>query len=116
METKNNEDFSVIKKETDEAIDRGSSHADTDWRMVALDCVYKVALEKPEFTMNDVRDLVASSGATTHDNRAMGGISKTAVKNGWIKATGRVIISRVGHKSPLQIWKSLIYKSPSTLF
>ena len=60
--------------------------------------------------MNDVRDMVKLSHLTTHDNRAMGGIVSTALKEEWIEYTGKSILSHVGHKSPLQIWRSRIYK------
>jgi hypothetical protein len=103
-----------IQRTTDEAIDRGHRNADDRWKTMALECVKVICLRQQEFTMNDVRWLVLNSRIKTQDNRAMGGVMKTAVKLGWIKPTGRSIVSKVGHKSPLQIWHSNLYQQ--TLF
>lgn len=100
-----------IAQATQEAVDRGYTNAEDAWRDYALACVMEVAQSKEEFTSDDVRTLVRHSPFTTHDNRAMGGVMMTAVKKyGWMEKTGRSIPSLVGHKSPLQIWKSNIYK------
>lgn len=100
-----------IQEITDEAIDTSFEHSNRSWREMALECVKTVCLSKEFFTMNDVRKLVNLSDLKTHDNRAMGGIIKTARKLNWIEPTGQEIVSRVGHKSPLQVWKSTLYQS-----
>ena len=99
-----------IKAVTDEAIERGHSNANPEWKAMALECVKTICLQKETFTMNDVRWLVRTSPIKTHDNRAIGGVMKTAKSLGWIEPTGQSIVSKVGHKSLLQVWKSKIYK------
>ena len=105
-----------IQQVTDQAIDRSYKNAENDWKIMALECVRQVCLRQQTFTMNDVRWLVNASPIKTHDNRAMGGVMRTASKLKWIIPTGQSIVSKVGHKSPLQIWKSLLYKDKETLF
>lgn len=98
---------------TKKSIKQGLSNANNAWKSEATKKLHDTCSQKPEFTMNDVRDRVQSK---THDNRAWGGIIKEAQKLGWIEPTGREIKSIVGHKTPLQIWKSNLYKNPETLF
>ena len=105
-----------IQKITSEAIDKGYRGANLDWRDLALSCVREVCMHCETFTMNDVRPHIEALPIKTHDNRAVAGVVKTAEKLGWIRPTGRTITSRVGHKSPLIVWKSLIYKPKGTLF
>lgn len=105
-----------IQKVTDEAIQKGYDNAKEEWRKYALECLRQVCLHQQEFTMNDVRGALKHAPIKTHDNRAVGGVVATARKEGWIEPTGKSIQSLVGHKSPLQIWRSLIYKPKDTLF
>lgn len=105
-----NEQRAEMLQRTDEGINNSFINAHDKWRFCALECLKEVALSKERFTVDDVRSLVSMSGLHTHDNRAMGGVIKTGVKNGWIIATGQTVPSVVGHKIPMQIWKSLIVK------
>lgn len=108
--------MNTIQQVTDRAIDIGHRNADREWKEMALECVKIICLERETFTMNDVRWLIKQSPIKTHDNRAVGGVIKRAVRLNWIKATGKSIMSRVGHKSLLQVWKSNLYKNNGTLF
>lgn len=105
-----------IQKITDQAIDEAYAGANMAWKKMAFECLKKICETKQTFTMNDLRELVNQSPIKTSDNRAMGGVVKTARKAGLIVPTGSSIVSKVGHKSPLQIWKSTIYKPKATLF
>lgn len=102
-----------IQIETDLAIKRGWDSTRSQWRTMALKILCEVCLEKREFTVNDFRNMILNSGIVTHDNRAMGGLMATAKKWGWIKSINS-IPSRVGHKTPIQVWRSCIYQEPST--
>ena len=103
--------FETIKKETDEAITHSIVGANMQWRIETLENLFNFCKITEEFTMNDFREYnLKHCKFETHDNRAMGGIMQTAKGSEWVAPTGRSIISRVGHKSPLQIWKSLLYK------
>jgi hypothetical protein len=97
----------LIEQETRDAIERGYDHAKVEWRQMALECLYEVCLTMKTFTVNDFRDKVDASPIKTHDKRAMGGVINTARRLGWIEPTGDTIPSRVGHKTPMQIWRSL---------
>lgn len=99
-----------IDKATDQGITLGTKHAKAEWREMALNCLKYICLTRETFTVNDFRDMVLNNPIKTHDNRAMGGVIKTGQSNGWIKPTGESIPSKVGHKVPIQIWQSLIYK------
>lgn len=102
-------EIAKIRELTDKAIEEGYDAANAEWRAMALEQVYRVALRKEEFTANDVRDLVENSPLKTHDKRAMGGVMKTAQKMGWIHPSGRSIPSKVGHLVPILIWESKIF-------
>ncbi len=108
--------YEDIKQVTDEAIEKGYQNANDDWKNMAMECVRVICVQQPSFTMNDVRWLVEASPIKTQDNRAMGGVMRTAQKLGWVEPTGQTIISKVGHKSLLQIWRSKLFKSKDTLF
>lgn len=95
---------------TEKAVDQSYQNADSQWREMALQCVKVVCEKHDTFTMNEVRALVQMSPLKTHDNRAMGGVMKTARARGWFAPTGESIPSVVGHKVHIQIWKSLIHK------
>jgi len=96
---------------TESAITSGYNNSSDAWRLNALQCIKDTCKKLKEFTMNDVRDKIHSTGFFTHDNRAVGGVVKTAEKNGWIKKTGKSIPSVVGHKTHIQIWSSLLYEN-----
>ena len=105
-----------IKVVTDEAIQRGLEHADTEWKDMALRCLKAVCLEKERFTMNDVRWLIDASLIKTHDKRAIGGVMRKAKTMGWINSTGEFIRSKIGHGIPMTVWRSLLYKPKDKLF
>lgn len=104
------EEMNQIQAETDAGIAKGWEGAHVQWRKMALNCLLELCLTQKSFTVNDFRDSVRASQIKTHDNRAMGGVMVTAKKLGWITPTGSSIISRVGHKSQLQVWKSNLKK------
>ena len=82
-----------------------------EWREYALACLARVCTRMQEFTVNDVRDDMLASDIVIRDNRAIGGVFKTAYARGWITGTGRKIPSIVGHRVGIAIWKSKLYKN-----
>jgi len=90
---------------TDDAIEQCYQASDPEWRKVALDIVRQMCYEKQYFTVNDFRKNLKGK---THDNRAVGGLMRTAQAEKWCRPTGNTIQSKVGHKSLLQIWESRI--------
>lgn len=110
MTTISQEDRVRMNEATARAVEQGYDNAHDAWRAMALECVQQICLTKETFTVNDVRDLVKLSDLKTHDNRAMGGVMVTAKGRGWLLPTGQSIPSVVGHKTHIQVWKSLIFK------
>ncbi len=80
-------------------------NANAEWREMALEVVHLTCISMDRFTVNDFRNKLKGK---THDNRAVGGLMKTACAKKWCRSTGNTIQSKVGHKSPLQIWESLL--------
>lgn len=103
-------DREKMEEVTEKGIEQSFENAHEEWRAMALEALYKVCKSYETFTVNEVRQVVEASKLKTHDNRAMGGIIKTGQKEGWLAPTGDTIPSVVGHKTHIQIWKSLIYK------
>lgn len=112
MTINSQEDIIRMNEATKRAVEQGFDNAHDAWRAMALECVQQICLTKESFTVNDVRDLVKMSDLKTHDNRAMGGVMVTAKGRGWLVPTGKSIPSVVGHKTHIQVWKSLIFKLP----
>ena len=107
--TQSPEEIKEIIDITNKAIDVSITNAHEDWRNYAIECLKTICLAKETFTVAEVRDLVKLGSVKTHDNRAMGGIMRTGLSNGWITPTGMSIPSKIGHKSPIQIWRSKIH-------
>ncbi len=107
-----------IKKITDEAIQVGFDNANSTWKEIALENLRKLCISKEEISADDLRDSMVESSIGTHDRRAVGGLMRTAKKNGWCEPTGVHVPSRYTHGHLHQIWRSKIYKPiPSkTLF
>lgn len=96
-----------------DAITRVETHADAEWKRVALDIVKSVAELFPSFTTDKVVERLAETKAYTHEPRALGPIMQRAAKAGYITATDRfensAAVSR--HKAPKRIWQSQLYRS-----
>ena len=93
---------------TEKAINEAMVNANQQWRDNAIKCLREICMTHELFTVNDVRPLVESYGFTTHDKRAMGGVIKYGKSKGWLEATGITYPSKVGHKVPMQLWRSKI--------
>lgn len=104
-----NEYYREMQRLTDKGIKDALDHANSEWKKMALGCVIRVAGDTKEFTVDRVRFFVQKSPLKTHDNRAMGGVMKVAQKIGLIEPTGETRPSKVGHKVPMQVWRSCIY-------
>lgn len=102
-----------IESETRRAVERGWDASKSLWRKMALQVLLEMCLGTRRFTVNDFRKKILQSEIKTHDNRAMGGLMVTARQWGWIRASGGEIESKVGHRSPLQVWDSVIYQEKS---
>lgn len=99
--------------DTDEAIKRSYRNANLVWKEKTLQNLFDFCVQHETFSMNEFREYNKHMDPyiKTQDNRAMGGVVKEAQKRGWIKPTGNLTVSKVGHKVPIQIWESLIKSS-----
>lgn len=103
-------EYAQIVEITRVAIEKGLDHSVIEWREQVFKILMDICFEMEKFTVNDFRERVENLSVTTQDNRAMGGIMATARSLGWIEPTGESIVSKVGHLSRLQIWRSKLFR------
>ena len=95
------------------AMDVVDMAADADWRATALRAVEEVARQKTHLTTDDVLEVLAQSGQTTSELRALGPVMMRAAQAGWITATDRFVNSAAvsRHHAPKRVWKSNINRT-----
>lgn len=103
--------FDQVERAKQQGIEASYQYADLDWKKIASDAVRQCALQRSEFTTDDVWDIINKTGITTSENRAMGAIMQSASRSGMLKATPTFIMSKraTKHKSPTRVWQSMIY-------
>lgn len=101
--------FDQVQRAKQQGIEAAYQHADLDWKRIAADAVRKCAMTMPEFSTNEVWELINKTGVTTQTNRALGAIMQSASRSGMIKKVGYVG-SRLAHASPVTLWQSNIYR------
>jgi len=120
-------EYAKIKTATDIAIKQGFDRTRIEWRKAALEIVYELCVENEKVTANDFTELIKKMPIKAHDNRSIGGLIRVAERFGWVEKSGESEVSRAGHLSRIQIWKSLLcgknrvgsgnkYKSPQIDF
>ncbi len=104
--------FDQAERLKQEGIEAAYQYADLDWKKIASDAVRHCAETMPEFTSDDVWEIINKTGITTSENRAFGAIMQAASRSGMVVATGNFIAStrKQVHKNPIRIWQSKIYK------
>lgn len=98
--------FNQAAKE--EAIDRVQRNASPAWKEAALKSVQHRARHCASVTANDVFADLEQLGLHTHENRALGGVFRTAARNGWIVKTDRTVPStrKTRHSGDVRVWAS----------
>lgn len=104
-----NEEYLQIKRETELGIKRGWDAAHIGWREEALKVLLDIALHNPTFSANDLTGIIKALPEKTRDNRAIAGVILAGRRLKWIAGTGETEMSKAGHFSRVQIWRSLIY-------
>jgi len=101
--------FDATQDVTEEAIARAEQNAAADWQAAARHAVERCAHFKPEFTSDDVWDVLSTRPEFTHDNRALGAIMRRAASDGLIAKTDRTQPSRRTecHGRDVRIWRAL---------
>lgn len=112
-------DFSPERAEAkkDEAVKRASQHANPFWKLEMMKVIRQVCVQNADFTADAIMELYAqdTTRPQTHNDRALGGLMKTAANRGYCVPTGAFRNScRVScHRRPLAVWRSLIYQENS---
>lgn len=97
---------------TNRAIKQGYENAEPSWRELALWAVKAVCTQGPEFTSDEVHQILKELAvAETHDTRALGGVMRQAQRFGWCEPT---IYTRKSerpacHRRPLCVWRSNLW-------
>jgi len=104
--------FDQTERLKQSGIEAAYQYADVDWKKIAADAVRKCAETMPEFSSDDVWEIINATGVTTHENRAFGAIMQAASRAGMIKATNTIMPSKRPklHGSLTRVWQSMIYK------
>lgn len=72
----------------DEAVSRGLASANTEWKNTALFIFKHLSHSRDEFTTDEVMLELERYGLSTHDARALGGVTRKALSNGWMTEVG----------------------------
>lgn len=100
------DDGSTGKKD---GMDRVDANADLDWKTEAYNAVLRIAAAQEFFTPDDVRAEIALTGATTHDDRALGPIMLRCAREGLIeKMEIGLSVNPSRHRGHAQRWRSLV--------
>lgn len=96
-------------KTTQEHIHTCSNHANPTWKAAALAAAMRLARQRRQFTSFDVlRELETSSGAKTHDLRAIGGVMQEARDLGIIESVGLVRRNDRHSRGATTLWQSKV--------
>jgi len=71
----------------DEALERVEANAAAAWRASALRVIHRLALERDDFTADDVWEALDTVGNHTPERRALGPLMQRAASRGWIRPT-----------------------------
>lgn len=92
----------------DEAIARVERGAPASWMSNARYVIYELCVKQPEFTTDDVWDVLGQPP----EPRAMGAVMRQVTRKGYCVGTDRYIKSkrRECHARPVKVWRSKLYR------
>jgi hypothetical protein len=93
-----------------DGIERADQHADPQWLAEAAAAIRLMAELNREFIIDDVWATVGLR--RPHESRAMGAVVVRAKRDGIIAPTDRTRPSNSSNRSPMRVWRSLVYKGP----
>jgi hypothetical protein len=100
-----------------DGMDRAERHADPHWKRCMLESAKAVAERKPFFDSEDVVRWCQQHhpNATTHEQRAIGPLMRSAAALGYCVVTDHWNKSTLpqNHRRPMMAWYSLIYRGPT---
>lgn len=97
----------VAIEERNEAMARVEAAANEEWKSAVAQIIRKFASFHIPFSSDDIMDTAAGLPISTNDPRALGPLMTRAAKDCAIKKTGRMILSRRRHASPITEWVGL---------
>lgn len=105
--------FDIAERKKQQGIEAAYQGANSYWKNAAKEALLECAKKYREFASDQVWEVLARSGMTTGENRAMGAIVQAASRSGMIQKTGRYRESRRAsqHRQPIAIWRSNIYRT-----
>jgi hypothetical protein len=107
----------AAKAARDDAMYRVDRAASAAWKAYVTELIVEIARTMTEFTTDDVEMLrLRRRGPSTHEPRALGPLMRAAARAGVCAPTGivRASVQVSNHNRPMQVWRSLIYRKPST--
>lgn len=102
-------DLTAARRARDAAMEQVEANADADWKDRAKIAVRYLARTKAEFISDDIWELGLEK---PREARALGPIMRWAVKQGFIRDSGRMQQSAqtTCHARPMRVWISCGYK------
>ena len=90
------------------AMDQATNAADLDWLGAAGRALDVLVVQRRPFVSEDILLYCESFGYSTGDNRALGGLIRSAAREGRIRATGewRTSSRPQSHSRPMRVWKA----------
>jgi hypothetical protein len=103
-------DVFIAEEERDKALARVESHADDEWKKIALTVIRDIAIDQLELTTDDVWLALAERDCATHEPRALGAVMRRAAAVGIIERTDvtRRSVRSTRHRGDVRVWKSLL--------
>lgn len=103
-----------VTKATEEAIDRARRGTAAEWRVLAINALYGLCLNKAEFTSDDLWGCLEIDGVEPpREPSALGPIMRVGKGMGWAETTNMTRESSrpIQHRKPQRVWRSLIYQN-----
>jgi hypothetical protein len=102
----------VLQGEANKAdgMERAWENASMNWKAAAAAIVRHLAKTEEEFTTDEVWEHLDELGFTTHENRAMGAVMRSAAMESLILKTDRVVPTTrpSANRRPVAVWRSLL--------
>lgn len=105
-------DLKEQNRQTDHAIQQVAIFADPSWYDEAESAVSVLVRRGEDFTTDDIWQLMAHTGLSTPEPRAMGAIIRQFANDQQIVSTGsyRKSTRAECHRRPLAVWRPVSYK------
>lgn len=94
--------YQEAKKQRDDALERVTKNANTDWKIRAEQAVLKLAGERETFIADDVWEFGIEK---PKEPRALGGVMMGLSRRGVIIKTGQYRQSKLRHLTPMAVWR-----------